>query len=90
VRWIVEQLHSLWPDAPGFALNEAPQPHEARYLKLDCSKSKALLGWRPVWNLETALRKVVEWNLALREGKDMHEVCRAQIEDYMRDAGSGA
>ncbi len=89
VRWIVERLHSLWPGAPGFELNEAPQPHEARYLKLDCSKSKALLGWRPVWNLETALRKVVEWNLALREGKDMHAVCHAQIEDYMRDAGSG-
>jgi CDP-glucose 4,6-dehydratase len=90
VRWIVERLHSLWPDAPGFELNEAPQPHEARYLKLDCSKSKAMLGWRPVWNLETALRKVVEWNLALREGKDMHSVCHAQIEDYMRDEGSGA
>ena len=39
-------------------------PHEANFLKLDCSKLKAIFGWQPRWNLETAVEKVVEWSKA--------------------------
>lgn len=36
-------------------------PHEAYFLKLDCSKIKKMFGWKPVWNVESTMEKVVEW-----------------------------
>lgn len=36
-------------------------PHEAKFLKLDCSKLKATFGWYPRWDLDTAIQEVVEW-----------------------------
>ena len=35
-------------------------PHEANFLKLDCSKSKAVLDWKPKWSIKTAIEKTVE------------------------------
>ena len=41
--------------------SDTDQPHEANLLKLDCSKAHALLGWKPVWDSETAFEKTVKW-----------------------------
>ena len=44
-------------------------PHEANFLKLDCSKLKSVFGWRPRWNVETTMEKIVEWSLVyLKDG----------------------
>lgn len=37
-------------------------PHEANFLKLDCSKIKRVFGWRPRWGVEEAIEKTVEWS----------------------------
>lgn len=37
-------------------------PHEANFLKLDCSKIKSIFGWRSVWNVEKTMEKIVEWS----------------------------
>ncbi|HEX2960032.1 MAG TPA: CDP-glucose 4,6-dehydratase [Chitinispirillaceae bacterium] len=63
VSWIVEQLCAQWPDSKGYRVDSNPQPHEATYLKLDISKAKARLGWTPKWDLPTALKKIVDWNI---------------------------
>lgn len=90
VGWIVDKLCSSWPGARGFELDKNPQPHEASYLKLDCSKAIAELGWRPTWNLDTTLEKIVEWNLALGRGEDMYATTRAQIAQFeAASAGTG-
>ena len=57
-------------------------PHEANYLKLDCSRLKTVFGWRPVWNLETAMEKIVEWTMAYRDKKDLYEHMCTQIEEF--------
>ena len=57
-------------------------PHEANYLKLDCSKLKTTFGWRPVWNLETAMEKIVEWTLAYRDKGDLYALMCRQIEAF--------
>ncbi|MDR1215751.1 MAG: CDP-glucose 4,6-dehydratase [Treponema sp.] len=36
-------------------------PHEANFLKLDCTKAKTVLGWRPRWTIKTAVEKTVEF-----------------------------
>jgi len=82
VRWIVERLVAASPGAT-WECEQEPQPHEALYLKLDSSKSRARLGWKPRWRLETALDKTIEWYSDWRQGKDMREVSLAQIAEYM-------
>lgn len=59
-------------------------PHEANFLKLDCSKLKATFGWQPRWDLETAIKKVVEWNKAWVQGKDVRKVMDKQIEEFLK------
>ena len=81
VRWIVERLVAASPGAI-WKCEQEPQPHEAHYLKLDSSKARARLGWKPRWSLETALDKTMEWHAAWRQGKGMREVSLAQICEY--------
>ncbi len=58
-------------------------PHEANFLKLDCSKLKSVFGWKPRWNLDTAVSKVVEWTKTWAENKDVRPVMERQIEEYI-------
>ena len=57
VGWIVERLGELWPAELRWALDDGPHPHEARYLKLDSSRARARLGWRPPVALDAAPRE---------------------------------
>jgi CDP-glucose 4,6-dehydratase len=86
VEWIVKEICSRWGEEAGYEIDRGDQPHEARYLKLDCSKAKSRLGWYPRWNLEQALEKVLEWVRAYRQGGDLRETCWKQIREY---EGSG-
>lgn len=58
-------------------------PHEANFLKLDCSKIKSAFGWKPVWNVEQAMEKIVEWTQAYVTGQDVSAVTDRQIREYM-------
>lgn len=58
-------------------------PHEASFLKLDCSKLKTTFGWRPHWNLETAIEKVVEWSKTWVKGSDVRPVMDKQIKEFL-------
>jgi CDP-glucose 4,6-dehydratase len=84
VEWIASTLCNLWQDGSGYEVDKDSYPHEAHYLKLDCSKAKRLLGWSPVWTIETSLQSIVEWNKAWLNNADMREVCIDQIENYFR------
>ena len=57
-------------------------PHEAHFLKLDCSKIKRELGWRPRWHITEAVEKTVAWAKAWDEGADMRMVSAEQIADF--------
>lgn len=58
-------------------------PHEANFLKLDCSKFKAVFGWTPSWNIEDAMRYTVEWTKCYRDGGDIGECMDRQISDFV-------
>lgn len=60
-------------------------PHEANFLKLDCSKLKATFGWKPVWNVETTMEKIVDWSVEYLQGKDISAIIDKQISEYMRE-----
>lgn len=58
-------------------------PHEANFLKLDCSKLKATFGWKPRWNLDTAIIKVVEWSKCWLSGDNVRECMDKQINEFL-------
>ena len=79
VERIANRLVSLWGTGASWIRDRAPSVHEAHYLKLDSSKARADLGWRPRLDLETALDWTVRWYRQLRNGSDMDVETRAQI-----------
>ena len=82
VEWIVRKICYQWADGASYEVDRGPHPHEAHFLKLDCSKAKARLNWVPRWNLEPAIDRVLEWLRVYRQGGDLREVCRRQIREY--------
>ena len=82
VEWIAEGLAKRWGDGAAWKAERSDGPHEAGYLKLDCSKAHARLGWRPRWTLGEALARVVDWHKAHASGKDMKAFSLRQIQDY--------
>ena len=63
-------------------ISEKNAVHEAGFLRLDTSKLKSTFGWEPVWNIDTALHKVVEWTKVYAAGGNVDAVCEAQIKDF--------
>lgn len=59
-------------------------PHEAHFLKLDCSKLKTTFNWHPHWNLDIAIEKVVEWSKCWMQGGDVRHAMDLQIEEFLR------
>jgi CDP-glucose 4,6-dehydratase len=88
VGWIVERMGELWPAELRWAYDDGPHPHEARYLKLDSSRARSRLGWRPLVGLDAALASIVEWYRALRDGSDMRAVTLGQVEALQYAAAS--
>jgi CDP-glucose 4,6-dehydratase len=62
-------------------------PHEANFLKLDCSKLKTTFGWKPTWNLQTAIEKVVEWSKVWIAGENVNPIMKQQIEEFIGHVG---
>ena len=84
VRDVVEHVVSLWGDQASWKALSQQQFHEDRYLKLDCSKARARLGWRPKTDLKTALAWVVDWYKKLQAGADVKASSLGQIEEFMK------
>ncbi len=59
-------------------------PHEANFLKLDCSKIKSTFGWSPRWDLEMAIKKVVEWTKCWNAGGNVRRCMDKQIEEFLK------
>ena len=57
-------------------------PHEATFLKLDCSKIKHVFRWKPRWNMDIAMDKIVEWSEIYLKGGNAAACMERQITDY--------
>jgi CDP-glucose 4,6-dehydratase len=82
VEWIVRNICAAWGTPDAYEIDLGEHPHEAHYLKLDCSKARCELGWTPHWSLERALEMIVAWTRAYQQGLDLREVCLRQITAY--------
>jgi CDP-glucose 4,6-dehydratase len=82
VEWILNQMVTEWGGDAAWQLDKNPQPHEARFLKLDCSKAKAGLNWCPKWAIEEVIHKIFSWQVHFNGGFDMKEYTLKEIETY--------
>ncbi|MEA3547251.1 MAG: CDP-glucose 4,6-dehydratase [Thermodesulfobacteriota bacterium] len=82
VSWILSTLDSLWKGGVSWNADEADNPHEANYLKLDCSKSRTLLGWAPKLDLMETIELVVEWYEGYVGKQNMRVLAGRQISRY--------
>lgn len=84
VAWIADELMRLWGRGASWVTDSGENPHEANFLRLDCSKAKSLLNWGPRLDIKTALKWIVEWYRAFQNGVDMRKVTESQIMEYDR------
>jgi len=85
VSILADIMVRCWGNDAQWRVDNNEHPHEARYLKLDCSKAKNLLKWKPVWCLERALDETVQWYKAWHHNKDMYEFTMSQINTYQEE-----
>jgi len=58
-------------------------PHEANFLKLDCSKLKNTFHWRQRWHIEEVIRRIIEWTIVYINGGDVRECMDKQIKEFL-------
>ncbi|MEG2350699.1 MAG: CDP-glucose 4,6-dehydratase [Hungatella sp.] len=81
---LVTLFCSIWGSGMTWADHDDGGPHEANFLKLDCSKLKHTFGWKPVYHVEEAIAQTVAWSKAYLEGADMLEVTDRQIYEFFQ------
>ena len=83
VQWILEKMVKFWGEGARYEWDKSEQPHEANFLKLDCSKAATRLKWHPQWRLADTLEKIVHWHRSWLQGADMQTRCLYEIKGYM-------
>lgn len=82
VRWIVERFLAHWGGSASWREQPGEHPHETNLLRLDASKARAALGWKPRWPLPKTIEKIVEWHQGFLRDADMHALSQSQIRAY--------
>ena len=84
VSWILDQMVSHWGNNASWSLDKNNNPHEAGFLKLDCSKASNRLKWDPKWNLQLTLKSIVDWHQLYSNGGDLKKQCLKEINTYSK------
>lgn len=81
---LVDMFCEKWGEGATWINQYDGGPHEAGFLKLDCSKIKSKFGWQPTWNISRALDKVVDWTKVYLEEGSCPAVMDKQISDFLQ------
>ena len=74
----------LWRNGLSWNTTQTEGPHEANFLKLDCSKIKKVFGWNSTWDLKKALEKTIEWHQTYLSGTGIEQITSRQIDEFMK------
>lgn len=81
---LVDLFCNAWgKEAVWIDQSEKNAPHEAGFLKLDCSKIKRVMKWTPHWHIKAAVEKSVEWSRCYLNNGDVWKITKEQIEQYL-------
>lgn len=81
---IVDLFVEKWGEGIHWINKYEGGPHEAKFLKLDCSKIKNVFQWKPHWNIEKAIEMVVDWNKCWLSGNDVNLCMDKEIEEFLK------
>ncbi len=84
VEWIVNKMSEYFEDSQ-WTTDESENPHEADFLKLDIKKAGKILNWKPSWNINIALEKIVNWHSAFTNNQSMILHTLGDINEYEKD-----
>lgn len=84
---LVDIFCRKWKNSTWRTVNNIDQPHEEKILSLDCSKIRSVLGWRPVYDIEKAVEKTVDWYKCFYKQGNISELMDQQIKEYLSLAG---
>ena len=79
---LVDIFCKYWENAEWQEVNNLNAPHEANFLKLDCSKIKNTINYHIVWHIEEAVKAAVDWSKAYLSGEDVNNIMHKQIEEF--------
>jgi CDP-glucose 4,6-dehydratase len=82
VSAVVAECVEAWGGGASWRSQSGEHPHEAGFLKLDSSKARARLGWRPKLSLQQAIQATTDWHRAWLKGSDMRSFTLLQIENH--------
>jgi CDP-glucose 4,6-dehydratase len=82
VKWIIEKLTEQWKHDIRWKTGNEKNPHEEQFLRLDCSKARSRLGWKPKLHLEQGLLWTTSWYKQYEEKNDMREFTEEQITKF--------
>ncbi len=80
---LVDTFCKYWGNITWKNVSDINAPHEATFLKLDCSKIKNIMNYHTVYNIDDAVKSVVEWSKAYMNGDDMVMITNKQIEEFI-------
>lgn len=83
VNWILDKMIANWGSSACWVLDKNNNPHEAGFLKLDCSKAAQKLKWNSIWDLEFTLKEIIEWNKKFMKKEDLKLACLNTINKYI-------
>jgi CDP-glucose 4,6-dehydratase len=88
VRWVVDRFIEEWGSGSWTTLSDtAGEPYEAKRLSLDSAKAREQLGWAPVWDATTAVRRTASWYREYyRAPARARELVEDELEAYKEDA----
>lgn len=82
---LVDLFCKYWGNGASWETVASTGVNETKYLKLDCSRIKGLLNWEPVWNIEQAVEKTIEWTKDYFEHSDIEDIMDRQISSIIEN-----
>ena len=83
VSWVLDKIVKYWGNNASWSLDKSSNPHEAGFLKLDCSKAVNLLKWQSKWELKETLEMIVNWHKNYLSGSNVKKECLNEINKYI-------
>lgn len=83
---LVHMFCENWGNGCEWEVQSDYGPHEANFLKLDCSKLKQVFGWKPVWGIERAIKETVSWTKVYEADGDVSAYMDQQINEFIKES----
>jgi len=83
---VVQKMKFVWKKIDYVTSSTKSEKHESKILRLDCSKARMRLSWKPVWNLDKAINVTAAWYREFYERGNVRS--SEDLDEYVHDAST--